>query len=152
MQKVYAITRGGYSDYHIEKIFSTREAAEKYCAVDTNKYDEPMIEEYYLENGSDIQIDRMYKAIFFQVIPVGTHRYGTVDRVISSMTYGLSPFPTDIQENRKVEKRYGDGIVTYGGISGWIPVTETPAPHDEKIEKMIRDRVAKWKAEQNDLC
>ena len=152
MQKVYVITRGEYSDYHIEKIFSTREAAEKYCAADTYKYDEPMIEEYYLEDGSDIQIDRIYKAVFFQVISMGTHRHGTVDRVITSMTYGLYPFPTDIQENRKVEKRYGNGIVTYPGISGWIPVTETPAAHDEKVEKMIRDRVAKWKAEQNGLC
>lgn len=152
MQKVYAVTRGECSDYCIEKIFSTREAAEKYCAVDTNKYDEPMIEEYYLEDGSNIQIDRIHKAVFFQVIPVGTHRHGTVDRVISSMKYSLSPFPTDIQENRKVEKRYGGGIVTYEGISGYIPVTETPAVHDEKVEQMIRNRVAKWKAEQNGLC
>lgn len=111
-----------------------------------------MIEEYYLEDGANIQIDRIYKAIFFRVIPVGTRRYGTVDRVICSMKYGLSPFPTDIQENRKVAQRYGNGIVTYEGISGWIPVTETPAVHDEKVEKMIRDRVAKWKAEQNGLC
>lgn len=152
MQKVYAITRGEYSDYHIEKIFSTREAAEKYCAVDTNKCDEPMIEEYDLEDGSDIQIDRIYKAVFFQVIPVGTHRHGTVDRVITSIKYSLSPFPTDIQKNRTAEEKYGNGKVTYRGISGWIPVTETPDLRDEKIEKMIRDRVAKWKAEQNGLC
>lgn len=152
MQKVYAITRGEYSDYHIEKIFSTREAAEKYCAVDADKYDEPMIEEYYLENGSEIQIDRVYKAIFFQVIPAWTHGNRPVDRVLSSMKYSLSPFPTDIQENRKVEEKYGNIIAAYKGISGWIPVAETPDLHDKKVEKMIRDRVAKWKAEQNGLC
>ena len=38
MTKVYVITRGEYSDYGIERIFSTREAAEKYCAMDNDKY------------------------------------------------------------------------------------------------------------------
>lgn len=33
MTKVYIVTSGEYSDYQIEKVFSTLEKAEKYCAV-----------------------------------------------------------------------------------------------------------------------
>ena len=34
--KVYIVTEGEYSDYHIVGVFATREAAEKYCAVHGN--------------------------------------------------------------------------------------------------------------------
>ena len=34
MDKVYVVTSGDYSEYSIEKIFSTREMADKYCAME----------------------------------------------------------------------------------------------------------------------
>lgn len=38
MDKIYVVTQGCYSDYHIDKIFSTRKAAEKYCALQNAAY------------------------------------------------------------------------------------------------------------------
>lgn len=135
MSKVYVITRGNYSNYGIEKIFSTREAAEKYCAVDSDELDMPNIEEWDLEDGSDIQIDRIYKAIWF------SRQYEASSYVDYQMRYGLTPFKLDIRKNRK---EHG---FTYYGISGYIPVSKT-ITDDEKAKKIIFDHLAKWKAEQ----
>lgn len=142
--KVYIVTRGEYSDYYIEKVFSTREAAEKYVAIDSGKDDEPQIEEYDLEDGSNIRIDRMYKAVFFQVLK----RWDGTEYVVFEMKYGTSPFPSDICVGRKA-----DSGAVYKGISGYISVNKNMTEADkEKVEKMVFDRVAKWKAEQNGLC
>lgn len=62
MNKVCVITRGEYSDYGIETIFTNREAAEKYCAVYSNVYgDEPMIEKWNITDGSEIECQHVYK-------------------------------------------------------------------------------------------
>lgn len=135
MNKVYVITRGEYSDYGIERIFSTREAAEKYCAVDKDNYDSPMIEEWDLEDGSDILCPNVYKAIFFME---SYHDYEY------SIKYSSTPYMLDIQKDRKL---------TYGvikGISGYIPIRdriEDPA----QIKKIIADHIAKFKADQADI-
>lgn len=42
--KVYIVTQGDYSDYHIEQVFSTREKAQEY--IDHTGYDNSWIEEY----------------------------------------------------------------------------------------------------------
>jgi hypothetical protein len=44
---VYVVTRGSYSDYSIEAIYSTRALAEKHCALFPG-YDDSQIEEYPL--------------------------------------------------------------------------------------------------------
>lgn len=53
----------------------------------------------------------------------------------------LDPYPVpEKQLNRKEKKMQKVYVITRGEYS------------DYHIEKMIRDRVAKWKAEQNGLC
>ena len=46
--KVYVVTQGSYSDYHIEQVFLEREKAELYCKLhDTSGWgDHPELEEY----------------------------------------------------------------------------------------------------------
>lgn len=45
--KVYIVTQGEYSDYHIEEVFTDREKAEIFCATLNEKYYAfPEIEEY----------------------------------------------------------------------------------------------------------
>lgn len=46
MAKVFIVTRGDYSDYGIERVFSTRQLAEAYL---DNRDDESRIEEYELD-------------------------------------------------------------------------------------------------------
>lgn len=40
-QKIFIVTEGEYSDYHIEAIFSTKEAAEEYRQTYCSEYGEP---------------------------------------------------------------------------------------------------------------
>ena len=136
MSKVYVITRGEYSGYGIERIFNTREAAEKYCAVDRDKYDLPMIEEWNLEDGSNIICPNVYKAIWFAE---GYHGFSF------EIKYSDKPFMRDIQKDRKV--KFG----RISGISGYIPITKEIKNKEEVIKKIIHDNIAIWKAEQAGL-
>jgi len=60
--KVYVITSGCYSDYHIVRIFSTKELADQFC----NKYSRPdpweeySIEEHTLDNSIPEQLTDTY--------------------------------------------------------------------------------------------
>lgn len=53
-KKVYAVTAGSYSDYHIVGMYSNREHAEKYA----NAYTDCIIEEYDLDEPLPDLIDR----------------------------------------------------------------------------------------------
>lgn len=57
MSKVYIVTDGEYSDYHIESCFSTKKKAQEYIKnakkVNGSCYD-PNIEEWELDSNSDI--------------------------------------------------------------------------------------------------
>lgn len=138
MNKVYVVTKGEYSDYGIERIFSTREAAEKYCATDKDEYYSPMIEEWDLEDGSDIICPNVYKAICFRK---DNHYAKFIDYEIK---YSCTPFELDIQLNRKV--KYGH----ISGLSGYIPINKT-IKEAAVIQKIIYDAIAKWEAQQMDL-
>jgi len=131
MNKVYVITRGVYSDYGIEAIFTNREAAEKYCAVHPIEYwDEAMIEEWDISDGSEIKCKKVYRAIFFRF-----NDNGTLYSV--KMKYSTKPFTLDICKDRN-------------GISGYIPVNKNIEDR-EVAKKIIYNYVAKWKAEQAEL-
>ena len=47
--KVYVLTRGEYSDYHIIGVYSTSEKAQEMCDAMRTSWDEPQIEEYELD-------------------------------------------------------------------------------------------------------
>lgn len=138
MNKVYIVTRGDYSAYGIEAIFTNREAAEKYCAVQPNTYgDEPMIEEWGISDGSEIECEKIYRAIFFRM-DYRCRLYNI------EMKYSTKPFTLDICKDRH---EYDWKI---RGISGYIPVNK--AFNDtEAAKKIIFDHVAKWKSEQAGL-
>lgn len=55
MAKVYAVTSGDYSAYHIDRIFSTEEVARQFAAID-DKYD---VEEFDLDE--DFDQTKLYK-------------------------------------------------------------------------------------------
>ena len=50
--KVYVVTSGDYSDYHIEEIFKNKESAEMYCAIHNKSRENDFceIEEYPICN------------------------------------------------------------------------------------------------------
>ncbi|MDD3238259.1 MAG: hypothetical protein PHV37_09210 [Candidatus Gastranaerophilales bacterium] len=50
MSKVYIVTEGDYSDYHIEKVFSKKEDAELYVQLNKSDYYSMEVEEYEIDN------------------------------------------------------------------------------------------------------
>lgn len=52
--KVYAITEGDYSDYHIVGVTTDKKTAKAYIALRTNKYFQPKIEEFDTEQISPL--------------------------------------------------------------------------------------------------
>ena len=138
MNKVYVITRGEYSDYAIEAIFTNLEAAEKYCAVHPIEYgDEAMIEEWDISDGSEIECEKVYRAISFSMSENG-RLYST------EIKYSTKPFILDICYDRYANRRITREI------SGCIPVNKSIEDR-EVAKKIIFDHVAKWKAEQAEL-
>lgn len=144
MAKVYVVTSGDYSDYSIDRVFSNREAAEKRCATWEYKHDEPRIEEYELEDGSNIEMEHVYKALEFDMRY--TYYNDTVHITDIEMKYGVNPFEEKIRMKEKTTVRNGEEIELYYGV---IPVNKTVK--NEEAEKIIFDRIAKWKAEQMGL-
>ena len=56
MARIYVVTRGCYSDYHIVAIYDTREAAEAMCRVlneNEGSYDSAGVEDFELNAGQD---------------------------------------------------------------------------------------------------
>lgn len=81
MNKVYAVCAGAYSDYHVEAIFSTEEAAQHYidsanAAVGATFSDYRNIEEYELDPEVVVQ----------PIMVVSMKRDGTVIRTNGSET------------------------------------------------------------------
>lgn len=140
MAKVYVVTSGDYSDYCIDSIFSNREAAEKRCAT-WNGYDDPNIEEYELEDGTNIVIDQVYRWLNFSM------SYRSYDDNISvywEMKYGTKPFDEKIRLIERLTSVNNKKIELYHGA---IPVNKT-ITDDKEAEKIIYDSIAKWKAER----
>ena len=139
-QEVYVVTSGEYSDYGINRIFLDRDLAEAYCAAHHNdssySEDRPQIEVWEISDSSDIEVDTVYKALWFsQTIPP----YRPNQPIISwGMEYNISPFELKIDENR------------YREFSGYIPITKTITDEEEAI-KIISDTIAKYKAEKLEL-
>lgn len=50
MEKIYIVTEGCYSDYHIEAVFKDREKAEHYCSC----HEECAIEEYWFSDDKRV--------------------------------------------------------------------------------------------------
>lgn len=141
MNKVYIVTSGDYSDYTINRVFSNREAAEKCCAAWESIMYEPKIEEYELEDGSNIEIERVYKAISFDM---GYSLFYDVTYLDYTMMYNAKPFCEKIARKEKTRLRDGRTIEFYYGV---IPVNKTVTTYEE-AKKLVYDYLAKRKAER----
>lgn len=132
--KVYVITSGEYSDYCIDAVALTREKAEQICAIlnGSNGYrsDTAMIEEYNTDEiqcESNEDVEFCYGAGF---------DYKTMENI-----YWCTPFYSFARN--EIISCHEDMIK----ISATFP-KDMP---QEKVRKIMCDRVAKWKAEQECL-
>lgn len=61
--KVYVVTEGDYSDYHIVGVTTDRETAEAYCKISKGDWYEPRVEEYDTKAFADIRTAKPYRVI-----------------------------------------------------------------------------------------
>lgn len=131
MSKVYIVTSGEYSDYGIDRVFSTEEKAKEWVKVITSMYGGNYdIEQYEL----DAPIPERKEYMFFEAY--------IKDNVIvkSNFLFYLADEPTDIKFYRQINGSY-DKVCT-----GTIHLRQ-----DESIElakhravKVVQDEFYKW--------
>lgn len=136
--KVYVITSGEYSDYKIETVTLDRDKAEQICAtinerlIESKLYgDTASIEEYNTDEyeiDSDWAVGNLY-ALNAKYSKISKHHISR-------------PILTFMRKDITFE-RNGDDVHV-----------EATYPLDmdyEKVKKIMRDELAKWKAEQEGL-
>lgn len=63
--KIYVITKGCYSDYHICTVTTNKEEAETLAETFTDRYDTATIEEYDTENNAEIiKYKKVFKCVY----------------------------------------------------------------------------------------
>lgn len=138
MSKVYIVTEGEYSDYHIEAVFSTRENAEKFIAARDTAY---YLGDYEIEelDLDETQVETEDKIVYvYAVFHYGRHNNICVENRFWIFKSKLGEF------KRKWEKDK-----TWHG--GWEQIVVLDEPNEEKARKIYADRIAKKKAEEGGL-
>lgn len=135
--KVYVITSGEYSDYCIRTVALSREKAEQICAMLNSQKrdcsDAATIEEYdtdEIQCGVNEDVGLCYEAEF---------NYKTLGNI-----YWGEPFYSFARNEIKRE-------ISGHGYEIQIVATFPKDMPQEKARKIMKDRVAKWKAEQEGL-
>jgi ketol-acid reductoisomerase len=133
--KIYIVTSGSYSDYHIDEVFTNLEQAQLYCATrNTAKYADYDIEEYdtdtcKLESQKPVKI--IWKGNFVR----------NLDNKWSELCKFLYHWETFETRNEILE----DGRIVN------IYVTTDPSVSKEKVRRIMIDRFHQWKYENDKL-
>lgn len=125
--KIYVITNGIYSDYHICGVATDYDTAEKIRKHTSDRYDESRIEEYETDTWSDIvRIGGIYHV----------NKYGE--------------YLQACRENYDVEATYNkrNVVMEYGDDSKGVNVIAKDEDHAKKI---AADLFAKYEAEKHGI-
>jgi len=142
MSKVYVVTSGEYSDYHIDAVFDSREAAEVYCALGNGNY----VEEY------DVNTEPAVASTPSVVYRYQVCRLGPKSAWISEPKYllesNIESDKKEIEQNRKYYPQKWNIIDCDCHIDRYVYLKE----HNKaKALRIVRDRIAKAKAEREGL-
>lgn len=134
VDKVYVVTAGEYSDYHIETICINREDAERYvCLHQGADLEEMRIEEYSICNGKELAHVKINRGVRFSM----RDSIGITSREI---VYSSRPVRTNVKSYSNFDEK-----IYHGNVS--LPDRFSIDNH-EAIKKLIYDAVAKFKAEE----
>lgn len=127
MSKIYVVTDGEYSDYHIEACFSTKKKAQEYIKnakkVNGSYYD-PNIEKWELDSNSDI-VDVIYLTFTFtSPLSKRTHE----EKITTSMDKRI----------RSQGYNYCNKIDLYGYDLEILRITEVANPNKTIEEEIAR--------------
>lgn len=132
--KVYIVTTGEYSDYHIDEVFTDLEQAQLYCAARNGV----VCAEYYIEEWEtdlhkmqgDKQVNRIWKGGFSK----WWRKQGR-----NNMT------PTTIQNWESFQPR-NEVVITTSFV--YVYVTTSLDVPEEKVKRIMIDRFNQWRYEQ----
>ena len=129
--KVYLVTAGDYSDYHVEAVFSEKRGAELFAATknDSDDYYEYRIEEYELDPA---KFDGSVKTQYLYTIDVRGNLLG----------------PCVFTEDGLAKKITHDREWGYCDLDDFIIL---PERDDEKAKKIAQDRIARKKANEQGI-
>lgn len=143
VNKVYIVTEGEYSDYHICAVFATRAEAETYCAVhDGDAFNDFIVNEFAVSEIDAKPVKYVYKAEYFgRPKPIVTLRYVTSETVETNFC----------ERCRRNAWRREDrcNIIDCSDHPGRMVVL--PKRNERKAIKIVQDRIAKAKAEREGL-
>ena len=132
MNKVFIVTSGEYSDYGIDRVFSTEEKAKEWVDFNTSMYDDGnySIEQYEL----DAPIPERKEYLFFEA-------YIENNTIIKSdFEFYFADEPTDIKFSRLINGSYD--IVGIGTIK--LRQGESIESAKERAVKVVQDEFYKW--------
>jgi hypothetical protein len=138
---VYVVTSGEYSDYHIDAVFDSREAAEVYCALGHGEY----VEDYDVNAEATAKPTQSIVYRYWVCYPTRDTEW------ILEPAYLLE---SDIEADRQmieVNKRYHlkwNVIDCDYHTDRYVYLKER---NKSKALKIVRDRIAKAKAEREGL-
>jgi hypothetical protein len=135
MSKVWVLTQGSYSDYHIVGVCSTQEAAEALEAADSSVYDKTEFEEWELD-ACVVELE------------VTVDVYRTADGLFSDWTEEVSVaggpgFQARTQPGGRWVKNVGGEMLAAGEM---VRVTVSGNDHD-RVRKVASERKARVVAE-----
>ena len=143
--KVYVVTSGEYSDYHINAVFDSRKAAEVYCALGHGE----MVEDYQLLSEAIQKPQEQAQRIVYRY-----HVYypGSGTGSIYAPCYLLEgAVETDRKKIIEAAERSGrkNNVIDYPyHVDRYVYLKER---NKSKALKIVRDRIAKAKAEREGL-
>lgn len=121
--KVYIVTSGIYSDYHICAVFDNKESAELYCAVHERDLDEPSVEEYDTE---EVKLEA--NSPVYETWEIEVDRNGNI--VSTEKRFSMNKLNTVLKDTFHCDSgRYRVSITSERNITG------------EQAQKIARDRM-----------
>lgn len=134
MNKVYVVTAGEYSDYHIETICINREDAERYvCLHQGADLEEMRIEEYPICNDKELAHVKINRGVRFSM----RDSIGVTSREI---IYSSRLVRTNVKSYSNFDEKIYHGTVSL--------LDRFSIDNHEAIKKLIYDAVSKFKAEE----
>ena len=134
--KIYVVTSGCYSDFHIDAMFSTREKAQKY--IDAAKFDD-----WDEINGiTEYDID---------VAPTEPPKSMSVSGYFEEDELDVISFDGSKEEPWSFSMEMVDGVAFNVTFTGNVAVHpgETAEEFHERAEKVVIDKYFEWKAKQH---
>ena len=142
--KIYIITKGSYSDYHICGVAVDLKEAERLQNINTDEWDMARIETYDTEDNGEIEGWLKHRYVFeFDV----DKRYKNHKNAYDLTIYDGECCKNDWLMAKRYERE--DRIQTGHGIYHYVCV-ESNKPFSV-VEKIAYDRYAEWKATQEGL-